>query len=88
MSDETPEQWSMRRWKQLEKLERLLIDCESLDAGNCILSRIKRLIHGSENLRKWNRDRREQSFVNFLREQARVGYSRRKKKPPKAKVKP
>lgn len=80
MSDDnkTPEPWSIRRWKQLKDLERLLMDCESLNAGNGILQRIERLIKGAEKLRRWGDD--SQSFWNFLQEQAIASEPMRKRR--------
>lgn len=81
MDNERPvEPWSVRRWKQLEQLERLLIECESLNAGNCVIERMQRLIKGAKELRKWDMSGQQPSFVNFLREQARAGYKGRKRK--------
>jgi hypothetical protein len=83
MSDE-PEPWSVRRWKELERLDRLLIECETIDRGNNILSRMKRIIAEAKKLRDRRSGGEHQGFVDFLREQARAGYAKRKRKTKEA----
>lgn len=79
-----PERWSIARWRELEKLGRLLRDCESLNSGNCVIERMQRLIKGAKKLTNWNHGSERSSFIRFLQEQARHDYaSRRKRKKPK-----
>ena len=72
------EQWSVKRWGQLERLEKLLIQCESLDSGSSVIHRMKFIIKEAKALRAWNYDNSDLSFIRFLQEQARDGYEKRK----------
>lgn len=74
-----PERWSVRRWKQLERLDRLLRECESIDRANCVLERLKFIIKEAKVFREWShRDDAAVGFIQFLKEQARYDYSQRK----------
>lgn len=76
MSDEqkAPEPWSVERWEELEQLARLLYDCGTINRGNYVIEKLQHIIKDSESLTNWTEGGQRQSFLDFIREQARHGY--------------
>lgn len=74
------EQWSVRRWKQLEQLERLLKECQAIDRGAPVISRLQWLIKVSTELDRFDHKRQRFSFLQFLKDQALEGFEKRRKK--------
>lgn len=68
--DEARKPWPEHRWKQLEELRELFIDCENIDNANCVLSRLTRIIETAKALNNSDREMRQQSFFHFLQELA------------------
>ncbi len=79
-----PEQWSVKRWKQLKAMERILWECQSLNSGNGIIERIQFLVAESKKLTDGNPVREnykdtDRAFIHFLDEQAVEGYKSKRR---------
>lgn len=62
-------QWTDDRIKELEKLQELLRECGSLNAGNNICRRIERIETLAEELVKTDFENMRKSFISFLLDQ-------------------
>lgn len=67
------EPWTNDRWEELELLERLLVECESLDSSNRTIWRLGFLIETAKKLRTWDSATRRTSFLRFLQAYAIAG---------------
>ena len=58
--------WTELRIQQLDMLEELLRECESIDSGNRIIGRLQRIEELAKKLSHGNLRKAEPSFVRFL----------------------
>lgn len=77
---EQRQKWTVRRWRELKQLERLLMECEKIDSANNTIDRLKRLITEAKKLRREGFRRGSPSFLRFLEEQAASDIRPRKPK--------
>jgi hypothetical protein len=62
--------WPADRLEDLDLLRELLRECESINSGNNVLSRLDQIIKLAGRLNNWQDSRRRRSFVSFLEELA------------------